>query len=67
MTNMPDQIEQQELVMKDENQLKVQLKKDAFNPITTTDAIYYLDLKSKQYNRLTPSLYEDILNGQVRF
>ena len=28
MTNMPDQIEQQELVMKDENQLKVQLKKD---------------------------------------
>ena len=28
MNTMPDQIEQQELVMKDENQLKVQLKKD---------------------------------------
>src|SRR5690606_21137201 len=28
MTNMPDQIEQQELVMIDENELKVQFKKD---------------------------------------
>ncbi|KAI1287438.1 Long-chain fatty acid transport protein 4 [Halotydeus destructor] len=46
---------------------KVALKRDSFDPQVTRDSIYYLDAKAKIYCHLTKDLYEDILNGQIRF
>ena len=46
---------------------KVVLQKEAYNLSTISDPIYFLNSRSGSYQQLDYSLYEDILNGQIRF
>lgn len=48
---------------------KVALKRDGFDPEATSDPVFFLErrVKPSAYTKLTLSLYEDILNGQIRF
>lgn len=46
---------------------KVALQKEAYNPSIISDPLFYLDTTSGSYQKLDYSLYEDILNGQLRF
>lgn len=45
---------------------KLDLQKDGYNPSTIDDAIYYLNSKGT-YDLLTPTVYEQISKGEVRF
>lgn len=44
---------------------KLDLQKEGYNPNTVPDEIYYLTNKG-QYARLTPTIYEQILSGEIR-
>lgn len=46
---------------------KVTLQKEAYNPDIVKDPLYFLDFKLGKYVKLDNNLYEDILNGQIRF
>lgn len=46
---------------------KVTLQKESYDPSVVTDPLYYLDTKGGAYRMLNTTLYQDILNGQIRF
>lgn len=46
---------------------QVALQRQGYDPQVISEPLYFLDSKTKSYVRLTQSLYEDILNGQIRF
>lgn len=45
---------------------KVDLQKEGFNPEVATDKIYYLTSK-REYEIVTPEIYQDILQEKIRF
>ncbi|KAI1298139.1 Long-chain fatty acid transport protein 4 [Halotydeus destructor] len=46
---------------------KVALQKEGYDPQCIDDPLYFLDTKDNCYHKLTKSLYEDVMNGQIRF
>lgn len=46
---------------------KVSLQKDGYCPTTVTDPLFYLDVRSERYLPLTPTVYQDIVSGKIRF
>lgn len=46
---------------------KVTLQKESYNPSVVKDPLFYLDSKSGAYKKLDLALYQDIMNGQIRF
>jgi solute carrier family 27 fatty acid transporter 1/4 len=46
---------------------KVDLQKESFDPSKTSDKIYFLNSKTNYYELLTPEIYTNILNHEIRF
>ncbi|XP_033119130.1 long-chain fatty acid transport protein 4-like [Anneissia japonica] len=47
---------------------KTALREEAYHlPKVNGDAVYYLDGKTKNYEHLTDDIYQDILQGKIRF
>lgn len=46
---------------------KVTLQKEGYDPNIVKDPLYFLDFKDGKYVELNSNVYEDILNGQIRF
>lgn len=46
---------------------KVSLQKEGYDPNVISDPLYFLDAQTRSYQKLDRSLYENILNGQIRF
>jgi fatty-acyl-CoA synthase len=47
-------------------QKKVDLVREGFNPVATSDPIYFNDPKTKSFVRLDPTLYRSIESGAIR-
>jgi fatty-acyl-CoA synthase len=47
-------------------QRKIDLVREGFNPATIADPLYWLDLATGAYERLTPERYADIVEGRVK-
>ncbi|KAM9841118.1 long-chain fatty acid transport protein 6 [Aulostomus maculatus] len=47
-------------------QQKVKLVQEGFDPESTQDPLYFLDLSQKDYILLTASLYDDLLSGKIK-
>ncbi|MEY4708835.1 MAG: hypothetical protein RJB58_2558 [Pseudomonadota bacterium] len=48
-------------------QRKVDLVRDGFDPVMIADPLYFLDPDSGKYERLTPVLHADIVDGKIKF
>ncbi len=48
-------------------QIKTRLKKEGFDPAIISDDLYFLDPVKKEYVSLSPKLFENIQNGEIRF
>lgn len=48
-------------------QVKKQLQEEGFNPAVVSDPLYFLDPRQNTYVRLTPDIYQDIIEHRIRF
>lgn len=46
---------------------KVELRNEGFNPNTISDMLFYANSKLSQYVEITPSVYQDIMSGKLKF
>lgn len=46
---------------------KVELKNHGYDPSAVNDPLFYLDVRDRSYKTLTKQVYEDILQGRIRF
>lgn len=46
---------------------KVALRNQGYNPSIVDDPIYYFDIRKGQYLRLDHKIYEQIMDGKIRF
>ncbi|GAB6097509.1 long-chain-acyl-CoA synthetase FadD6 [Desulfatiferula olefinivorans] len=63
MIRLPDQAE----VTATFKQVKTRLKEEGFDPALIRDPLYFLDPDTNRYVPLTPTLFEAIQTGRVRF
>ncbi|CAM9125018.1 unnamed protein product [Lampetra planeri] len=47
-------------------QQKMSLVRESFNPSMNSDMLYFLDMNRRDFTRLTASVYNDIMEGNVR-
>lgn len=45
---------------------KNDLQQDSFDPTKTTDTIFYLNITSGEYEKVTPEIYTKINDGSIR-
>jgi solute carrier family 27 fatty acid transporter 1/4 len=46
---------------------KVSLQKEGYDPNVISDPLFFLDVKSRSYQKLDDRSHEDILSGKIRF